>query len=43
MHHRQNERDTQHSKHHQRFRVLEVASAVSEEVIVPDEQVQTPS
>jgi len=43
VYHRHNERDAQHRKHHQRFGMLEVARTVGEELVVPDEQVQTPS
>lgn len=38
----QHKRDTQHAEHHPGVRVPEVAPAVGEELIVADEQKQTP-
>jgi hypothetical protein len=41
VHHRQNERNPQDSKHHERFGILEVVSPVREEMVIGDKEVQT--
>jgi len=37
----QNERNSQDSKHHERFGTLEVVSPVREELVIRDKEVQT--
>jgi hypothetical protein len=41
VYYRQNERNSQDSKHHERFGMLEVASPVREELVIYDKEVQT--
>jgi len=41
VYYRQNERNAQDSKHHERFGMLEVLSPVREEMVVCDKEVQT--
>ena len=41
VYYRQNERNAQDSKHHQRFGMLEIVSPVCEEMVVRDIKVQT--
>jgi len=41
VYYRQNERNAQDSKHHERFGILEVVSPIREEMVVRDKEVQT--
>jgi len=38
---RQNERDPEDRKHHERFEILEIMSPVRKEMVVRDEEIQT--
>jgi len=40
VHYRQNERNSQDSKHHERFGMLEVVSPVREKMIICDKEIQ---
>ena len=41
VYYRQNERNAQDRKHHERFGMLEVVGPVREELVIRDEEVQT--
>ena len=41
VYYRQNERNSQDSKHHERFGMLEVVGPVREELVVRDKEIQT--